>query len=139
MDEIVIYIAIELLERKESAKLFTEKYLNGFAEVNEYYEYPQFRGKTEFETVDYREMILFVLKREGRKYRFYFKNEANRETPFAMMFFNEDGSLFLGIEVHSDYQSKYEDKLRNDFKSSMIMICNNILPPNNLVDFKLAI
>jgi len=111
-------------------------YLKGFKETNGYYEYQLFRGETEFETDDYELMMSYVLQTEPGKFRFYFKNEDDKETPFAMMFFNEDGSLFLGLGVYSQFASKYEQKLKNDFKSSLIMFCYNSMPPDSLTEFK---
>ena len=131
-----IYIAIEFPKRDESIEVFTQKYLQGFKDANGYYEYPPFRGENEFETDDYKLMLSYVLRREKSKFRFYFENKANKETPFAMMFFNEDGSLFLGLGVYSQFASKYEQKLENDFKSSLIMFCYNTIPPDNLTEFK---
>ena len=136
MGEIDIYVAIDCAKRKESIGLFTEKYLVEFAEVKEYYEYPVFRGENEFETEHYWEMISFVMEKEGREFRFYFKNTANKETPFGMMFFNKDGSLFLGVQVYPEFLSKYENRLKNDFNTSLIMVCYNTLPSDNLADFK---
>jgi len=131
-----IYIAIEFSKRNESIEAFTQKYLKGFTETDGYYEYPPFRDEIEFETDDYKLMISYVLQREKSKFRFYFANAANNETPFAMMFLNEDGSLFLGLGVHSQFASKYEQQLENDFKSSLIMFCYNTIPPDNLDEFK---
>jgi len=131
-----IYIAIEFSKRNESIEAFTEKYLKGFKETNGYYEYPRFRGEIEFETDDYKLMLSYVLQREKSKFRFYFENAANNEVPFAMMFFNGDGSVFLGLGVESPFASKYEQKLRDDFNSSLIMYCYNTPPPDNLTEFK---
>jgi len=131
-----IYIAIEFPKRNESVEAFTQKYLKGFKETNGYYEYPPFTGETEFETDDYKLMRSYVLQREKSDFRFYFENAANKETPFAMMFFNEDGSLYLGLGVYSQFASKYEQKLKDDFKSSLIMFCYNTIPPDNLTEFK---
>jgi len=134
-----IYIAIEFSNREESIAQFTQKYLEGFNETNGYYEYPTFRGETEFETDDYKLMLSYILQKEKSKFRFYFTNAANKETPFAMMFFNEDGSAYLGLAVDSQFTSKYKQQLEKDFKSSLIMFCNNTTPPDNLTEFKSVI
>lgn len=131
-----IYIAVEFSKRKESIEQFTEIYLSGFKESATYYEFPRFRGETEFETDDYKLMMSYVLTREDIGFRFYFDNAANKETPFAMIFFNEDGSLFLGLSVYPQFMSKYEYQLKKDFQSSLIMFCYNTTPPNNLDEFK---
>jgi hypothetical protein len=81
-------------------------------------------------------MLSYILQKEKSRFCFYFENEANSEAPFAMMFFNEDGSLFLGLGVHEQFESKYEQMLKNDFKSSLIMFCYNVMPPDNLAEFK---
>jgi len=98
-----------------------------------------FKGETEFGTDDYKLMLSYVLQREKSKFRFYFANAANKEAPFAMMFFNEDGSLYLGLGVDSQFALKYEQQLKNDFKSSLIMFCYNTTPPDNLTEFKAII
>lgn len=134
-----IYIAIEFSKREESIGLFTQKYLKGFKETNGYYEYPPFSDETEFETDDYKLMLSYVLQKEKSNFRFYFANAANKETPFAMMCLNEDGSLFLGLGVYPQFASKYEQKLKKDFKSSLIMFCYHTIPPDNLTEFKSVI
>ncbi|WDF76857.1 hypothetical protein PQ469_23520 [Mucilaginibacter sp. KACC 22773] len=131
-----IYVAIEFPKRNESIETFTQNYLKGFKETNGYYEYPRFRGEIEFETDDYKLMLSYILQKEKSRFCFYFENEENSEAPFAMMFFNEDGSLFLGLGVHEQFESKYEQMLKNDFKSSLIMFCYNVMPPDNLAEFK---
>ena len=131
-----IYIAIEFSKRNESAEAFTQKYLKGFKETNGYYEYPPFKGENEFETDDYELMLSYVLQREKSEFSFYFRNDADKEKPFAMMFFNKDGSLYLGLGVYPKFASKYEQELKNDFESSLIMFCYNTIPPDNLNEFK---
>lgn len=131
-----VYIAIEFPKRNESVDLFIQKYLDGFEESASYYEYPRYKGETEFETDDYKSMMSYVLNRKNIAFRFYFNNESNNETPFAMIFFNEDSSVFLGLGVHEKFTSKYEQKLQADFGSSLIMFCYNTMPPDNLNEFK---
>jgi hypothetical protein len=131
-----VYIAIESSKRNESVEAFTQKYLKGFKETNGYYEYPPFKKEIEFETDDYDLMLSYVLQREKSEFTFYFRNDADKEKPFAMIFFNEDGSVFLGLGVYPNFASKYEQMLKSDFKSSLIMFCYNTIPPDNLNEFK---
>ena len=134
-----IYVAIEFSKRNESVELFAQHYLKGFKETNGYYEYPPFKDGNEFETHDYKLMLSYVLQLERSKYKFWFENTDNKETPFAMMFFNIDGSLFLGLGVHSEFSPKYVQKLEHDFKSDLIMYCYNTVPPDSLTEFKFII
>lgn len=131
-----IYVAIEASKKDESIAFFIAKYLKNFKEEADYYEYPPFFGETEFETEDYYEMISFVLKGINKSYRFYFEDQENNESPKRMIFINKDGSVFLGLGVYPNYSSKYECALMNDFNSSLILICNETLPPDNLKKFK---
>ncbi|MEO7213749.1 hypothetical protein [Mucilaginibacter sp.] len=131
-----IYIAIEFSKRNETVEAFTQKYLKGFKESATYYEYPRYKGETEFETDDYKLMMSYVLKRENIEFRFYFENKTNKETSFAMIFFNKDGSVFLGLGVERKFMSKYEHQLKHDFNSSLIMFCYHTVPPDNLAEFK---
>lgn len=135
-----IYVAIEKSKRNSCALKFKENYLIGFQETHGYYEYPNsFNAITEFETDNCELMMSYILKEEDRPFRFYFRNDTNNETPFVMMFFNSDGSLFLGLEVASELEFKYQEKLVKDFESSLIMYCDNIPPPSSLAEFKLII
>ena len=131
-----VYVAITATEKIKSITTFIDKYLKGFKEEVDYYEYPPFFGETEFETENYKEMLSFVLKGNNKSFRFYFENQENKETPKGMIFINKDGSVFLGLGVHSDYSSKYENKFKNDFHSSLILVCNESLPPDTLSEFK---
>lgn len=107
-----VYVAITATEKAKSITTFIDKYLKGFKEEVDYYEYPPFFGETEFETENYEEMLSFVLKGDNKSFRFYFEN---KETPKGMIFVNKDGSVFLGLGVPSEYSSKYENKFKNSF------------------------
>lgn len=131
-----VYVAITATEKANPISDFIDKYLRDFQEEVDYYEYPPYFGETEFETRDFNEMLSFVLEGGNRSFRFYFENPANVETPKGMIFVNSDGSVFLGLGVHPDYSVKYEHALRNDFHSSLILICNETLVPDNLREFK---
>jgi hypothetical protein len=131
-----IYILVDKFSN-EKVYFFINKYLSGLEPLSQYYEYPPYSGKTEFETENYQEMLVFILKVRGRYFRFYFKNPSNdMAVKFGMIFFNEDGSLILGLSISSDYIVEYENKMKEDFNSQYIMIVNEISPPNNSSEFK---
>ncbi len=132
-----IYIAIEEdLRKYDTVEFFKQNYLKGFTEESKYYEYPPFFGDTEFETDNYREMISFVLQEKGRSYRFYFENSDNKEVQKGMIFINKDGSMYLGVGVFSPFSIEYQKRLKNDFHSSLVVICNETSPPDTLNELK---
>ncbi len=134
-----IYIGLDTPKKHDVISFFIENYLKDFKEESEYYEYPPFFGETEFETENYSEMISYILKEKGRTYRFYFENLTNREMLKGMIFINRDGSIYLGVGVYNSFSKIYQEKLKTDFHSSLIMICNEVLPPDNLNDFKTSL
>jgi hypothetical protein len=134
-----IYVAIEASRRGEAMSKFTGNYLKGFRPESDYFEYPPFFGDTEFETDDYREMLDYVLSENGRSFQFYFVNAENQESPRAMIFINKDGSVFFGLGVESRFSGKLGKILGEDFGSSLILFCNECLPPDNLADFRLLV
>ena len=131
-----IYVGVESVKKEESIKLFINKYLNNYKEESQYYEYPPFFGETEYETEDYKEMMSFVLKENGRSFRFYYESKENPEAPKGMIFINEDGSVFLGLGVFSEFTSKYKTLLESDLQTSAVLICNEALPPETFEEFK---
>ena len=78
-------------------------------------------------------MIDLILAKENRYFRFYFKNLLSKE--MGMIFFNEDGSLVLGLSTVSEKVDELVKKLKNDFKSEFVLIFIEAPPPDNKKDF----
>jgi hypothetical protein len=56
-----------------------------------------------------------------------------------MIFFNIDGTITLSVTVFSELTSKYESALIRYFNSSLVLIYNEILPPDNREEFMKSI
>ena len=133
-----IYVGIEPSKRMKSIHLFVTKYLEGYKKEVEVYEYPQYQGETIFVTKDLSEMLEFALAESGRSYSFFQENAENKEAPKAMIRINKDESIFLGLGAYPKFTAKYEQILRKDFSSNLILICHHTTPPDNFIEFKKA-
>jgi hypothetical protein len=132
-----VYILIE--ERQKAiVDNFINNYLKPFEELSDYYEYPPYSDDIEFETSDFNQMLSFIFEKENRYFHFYFNLERHSYIKRGMIFFNADGSVLLGLGlgVESNKIAFYTNKLSEDFNSPFILICNNVLPPNNRIEFK---
>ena len=129
-----IYILLESFS-VDVIDLFRKHYLKDFEEVAAYYEYPPYRGQTQFETGVVDEMISFMLQGNRGYFRFYFRNPAVIEVFDGMIFFNNDNTLTLGVSVLPEFQDFYINKLKKDFNSAQIMVCHEVPPPRNREDF----
>ncbi|MCE4067133.1 hypothetical protein LXM63_18680 [Chryseobacterium gleum] len=120
-----LYIHINKID-KEIVFDFVKSWLIGFKPKDEYFTYPQYFGKIEFETDDYFEMLLFVLSEPNREFDFYFINKVNSQYPKGMILIN-DNSVYLGIGVNEMYEKYLINKLSEQYRKSPI-ICNGTLP-----------
>lgn len=128
-----IYVLLKEYDKNLIAD-FRLRYLKNMYETAEYYEYPPYFGKTEFETSNYEVMLDFIINNK-KDFRFYFKNKPNNEIVSGMIFFNKDKSVLLGLQVETKNTLKFSNSLRKDYNSNYLMICNNVPPPNNIKDF----
>lgn len=120
-----IYIFIDKF-KKDDIFNFMKSWLIGFKPEDDYFEYPQHFGKTEFETDDYFEMLSFVLTEPSRDYNFYFENKNNNKSPKRMIFIRNN-SIYLGIGVIQSFEKYFINKLTEEYNKTPI-ICNGVLP-----------
>ncbi|UWX62169.1 hypothetical protein N0B40_07715 [Chryseobacterium oranimense] len=120
-----LYVHINRIE-KEIIFDFMKNLLMGFKPKEEYFTYPQYFGKIEFETDDYFEMLSFVLARPNRDYEFYFTNKNNLQNPKGMILINNN-SIYLGLGVAIGHEKYFKDKLAAEYMQAPI-ICDNVLP-----------
>ncbi len=131
-----IYVGFDPSKRMKSIHLFTTKYLEGYRGEVDIYEYPQYQGETTFTTKLFSDMLKFVMAEAGRSYSFFLENAENKEAPKAMICINKDDSIFLGLGVYPKFTAKYEQLLKQDFSSNLILICHHTTPPDNFIEFK---
>ncbi|WBV61113.1 hypothetical protein PFY12_03095 [Chryseobacterium camelliae] len=120
-----LYIHINKVE-KEIIFDFIKNWLIGFKPKDEFFTYPQYFGKIEFETYDYFEMLLFILSKQNRNYEFDFINKNNSQYPKGIVLIN-DNSMYLGIGVNSNYEKYFIDKLSEEYMKTPI-VCKGTLP-----------
>ncbi|KXH80466.1 hypothetical protein [Chryseobacterium kwangjuense] len=109
-----LYIHINKIE-KEIIFDFMKNWLIGFKPKNEYFRYPEYFGKMEFETEDYFEMLSFILSEPNRNYEFYFINKNNSQYyPKGMILINNN-SMYLGIGVNKSCEKDFIDKLTKEY------------------------
>lgn len=120
-----LYIHINKIE-KEIIFDFMKNWLIGFKPKNEYFRYPEYFGKMEFETEDYFEMLSFILSGPNKDYNFYFKNKNNIQHPKGMILIHNN-SMYLGIGVNESYKEYFVDKLTEEYSKTPI-ICNTCFP-----------
>lgn len=120
-----LYVHINKID-KEIISDFMKNWLMGFKPKDEYFTYPQYFGKIEFETEDFSEMLLFILSKPNRDYKFDFINKSNLQYPKGMIIIN-DNSLYLGIGANSMYEKNLIDKLSESYVQTPI-ICYGTLP-----------
>lgn len=120
-----LYIHINKIE-KEIIFDFMKNWLIGFKPKDEFFTYPQYFGKIEFETYDYFEMLSFILSEQSRDYEFYFINKNNSQYPKGMIVINNN-SLYLGVGVNSICENFIIDKLSQEYMQTPI-IYNSSLP-----------
>ncbi|KQT27033.1 hypothetical protein ASG22_20470 [Chryseobacterium sp. Leaf405] len=119
------YVHINKID-KEIVFNFMKNWLMGFKPKDEYFAYPQYFGKIEFETDDYFEMLSFILSEPNRNYEFYFINKNNSQYRKGMIVINNN-SLYLGVGVNSIHEKSVIDKLSEEYMQTPI-IYNNTLP-----------
>jgi hypothetical protein len=120
---------------------FISAYLNGFSETTSYYEYPPYSGKNSFETDDFEKFLAFLLSEKKAYFHFYFSPssvEYTTEIEGGMIFFNRDGTLYLGLTVRESCINKYTEEINSKFGSKIALVCHETLPPNNALDFEKA-
>lgn len=120
-----LYVHINKIN-KEIISDFMKNWLMGFKPKDEYFIYPQYFGKIEFETADFSEMLSFILSEPNRDYEFYFINKNNSQYPKGMIIINNN-SLYFGIGVNSMYEKNLIDKLSEAYMQTPI-IYNSTLP-----------
>lgn len=121
-----LYIQIHKIE-KEIIFDFMKNWLSGFKPKANFFRYPQYFGKIEFETDDYLEMLSFILSESNRNYEFDFINKNNLQYPKGMIIIN-NSSLYLGIGTNSMYKKDLIDKLSKEYIRTPI-ICNGMSLP----------
>lgn len=114
-----LYIHINKIE-KEIIFDFMKNWLIGFKPKNEYFRYPEYFGKMEFETEDYFEMLSFILSGTNKDYDFYFKNKNNTQYPKGMILIHNN-SMYLGIGVNKSYEKDFIDKLTKEYDKTPII------------------
>lgn len=122
-----LYVHINKIE-KEIIFDFRENWLVGFKPKDEFFRYPQYFGKIEFETYDYFEMLSFIISEANKNYEFYFINKNNSQYPKGMIIINNN-SVYLGIGVISTYEKYFTDQLVAKYKVLPI-VCHNGEMPN---------
>lgn len=131
-----IYLLKEDFEKRDIT-LFINNYIKGMISTVDYYEYPQYSENNQFETDSFQNMLNFILEKKGRYFRFYFRNNSiDEDIKFGMIFFNKDNSLILGISIPILTKDYYRECLVQDFDSEFILECYEVVPPNNVKDFK---
>lgn len=120
-----LYIHIHTIE-KEIIFDFMKNWLIGFKPKDEYFRYPEYFGKIEFETDDYFEMLSFILSESNKEYDFYFKNKNNSQYPIGMILIHNN-SMYLGIGVNKSCEKDFADQLTKEYHKTPI-ICNGVLP-----------
>lgn len=130
-----IYILLSTYT-KQDVYFFRDSYIKGFEPLSTYYEYPpSLRAKNEFETENADEMIDFMLQGDKGYFRFYFEPPNPAKIYKGMIFFNHDNTLVLGISVDSEYTEEYQEKLKKDFRSELVLIMDEFPPPSTAKDF----
>lgn len=127
MELIDLYIHIDEI-KQDIIYDFIKEWLNDFNPEFQYFEYPQYKGITEYETDNYLNMLSFVINKPGAGYRFYFENENNDKRPRGMIFINKNRSIYLGIGVTPDYEEYFVSKLKERYNSIPIICYGNQLP-----------
>ncbi|VFA43746.1 hypothetical protein [Chryseobacterium indologenes] len=107
---------------------FINDWLGDFKPEYESFEYPPYLGEIEYETDDYREMLSFILEKEGRDYRFYFENKNDLKRPKGMVFINKNHSAYLGIGVNPSNEKYFENQLIKKYKVLPIIYYNGAIP-----------
>ncbi|RXM38160.1 hypothetical protein BOQ62_19080 [Chryseobacterium sp. CH21] len=127
MELVDLYIYIDKVNNRIIFDFITD-WLNDFEPEYECFEYPPYFGETEYETVDYKEMLSFVLEKEERDYRFYFENKNDLKKTKGMVFINKDHSAYLGIGVNPTYEKYFTDQFIEKYKTSPIICYNGAIP-----------
>lgn len=127
MELVDLYIHFDRID-KEIIFNFIKDWLSDFESEYESFEYPPYFGEIKYETEDYKEMLSFILEKEGREYRFYFENEHDLKRPKGMIFINKDYSAYLGIGVNPNYEKYFTDKFLEKYKVSPITCYNGQIP-----------
>lgn len=114
-----LYIHIPTID-KEIIFDFMKKWLVGFKPKEGYFRYPQYFGKTEFETDDYFEMLSFILSEPNREYNFYFKNKKHPQYRKGMILIHKN-SMYLGIGVNKNDEKDLIDQLTKEYHKTPII------------------
>lgn len=125
---IEIYILLDS-QKREQIEFFIASYLEGFKAAAELFEVPQYSRVTEFSTEKIAEILEYLYNSKGLGYQLYWNNPQDGDIINGMVFFNEDGSLILGVSVRPEDEERYSLKLKEDFKSQYLMIYGVKLPP----------
>jgi len=127
MELVDLYIYIDKINGKIVSD-FIKNCLEGLKPEYNIFEYPPYFGEIEYETDDYKEMLSFILEKEGREYRFYFENEHDLKRPKGMIFINKDHSAYLGIGVKPSEEKKFVKQFIENYKVLPTAYYNGAIP-----------
>ncbi|MDX2306179.1 MAG: hypothetical protein NW226_25445 [Microscillaceae bacterium] len=102
----------------------------GLIPMEDFYEYPKYEETTTFKTDQFIDMLRFVLESVGRKYTFYFNSKEKIEYKQAIIQIYEDKSVCLGLGVLPEYEKKYLNELKLQYKTNNVFVCYHVPPPN---------
>lgn len=135
MNSIELYVLVEDY-KIDDIRNFREKFLCNYIEISEYYEFPPYVPRTEFETENFEEMFNFILSEKGRNYRFYFKSQIESEIQLGMIFFNKDNTLIVGLVVSETKVDKYLKEIKEMINASYCLTTFETAPPETAEEFK---
>lgn len=129
MELVDLYVYVNKVNNQIICDFITD-WLNDFEPEYKIFEYPPYFGETEYETQNYKEMLSFVLQKEGRDYRFYFENKNDLKKTKGMVFINKDHSAYLGIGVNPTYEKYFAAQFIKKYKILPITCYNGGIPDN---------
>ena len=124
---------------KEVTDRFLGNWLSDFQETADEYEYPQYEDNSKILFKDAKKLISYLLNMPGSSYSLYWNNKNLKgEVANGMLFFNQDGSLILGISVIVEDSLKlkiYLEELGKEFGADYGFVNVENPPPESLKEF----
>lgn len=128
MEFIDIYILLEKQSREQVA-LFREKYLYNLKQADEDYVIPQNSDETQYCTDSVEDVLDYLFTNGPIESQLYWNNPHKSNLINGMIFFNNDGSLILGLSIMPEFEERFSSQLKKDFKSKYIIAYGEGLPP----------
>ena len=130
-----IYVFIEDFEN-DTIFDFITSYLNGFKQMDDYFEYPQYKNPTIFETGSFEKMLGFILEDANRDFTFYFEKKDNPEYKQGIIKIYPQRAVCLGLSALPKFEKKIISILKNKFDTDKIIVSYNYPPPSSVMEAK---